>query len=145
LEQVPPHNADVERAALGAMLVDSRACQIAIDELSTDDFYITFHRKIFETAKAMCAAGLFPDNVTMVDALQGEDLSDDETMAIVSKLVMQCPTAGNIESYCSVIREKSRERARIIAAGQLLFGATAADVKTALDKAEESPRVTTAG
>ena len=48
LERSLPANLEAERAVLGAIILDNRLCNQAMEVLRRDDFYVEAHRKIYE-------------------------------------------------------------------------------------------------
>jgi len=52
-----PHDLDVERAILGAIVLDSSALSRAQELLSASDFYDSRHRRIFEAMVDLAGRG----------------------------------------------------------------------------------------
>jgi replicative DNA helicase len=52
-ERIPPQAVDVERAVLGAMLIEREAVPKSIEVLEEDYFYRDAHRKIFSAIVAL--------------------------------------------------------------------------------------------
>jgi len=68
--KTPIDSADVEKAALGSMLIDREAADKLLAKLTVGDFYDDKHRLIFEALKKLRAKGEVPDLLTVTDALR---------------------------------------------------------------------------
>jgi DnaB-like helicase N terminal domain/AAA domain/Homeodomain-like domain len=65
-----PHNADTERAILGAILVDPPALVTVSEILDAGDFFVAAHRRIFAAMQNLAARGQPVERVTLCDRLQ---------------------------------------------------------------------------
>jgi hypothetical protein len=73
-----PHNADAERAILGAVLLNGDALDIATSVVSPLDFFVRAHQRIFGAMQLLRARGLPIELVLLYDEL----LNDDEVNAL---------------------------------------------------------------
>jgi len=121
LEQVPPYDEAAEGSVLGAMLMDSRAADVAIELLRPQDFYLPRHRIIFGTLVALFQKTEHVDEVYLTSELRklGQlDAAGGES--IIGRLILNTPSAANVESYCKVVRDRAVERDLIEGAGKIL-------------------------
>src|SRR4051812_42047577 len=112
-----PHNLDAERSILGGILLDGSAINDAAKTITSADFYVETHRKVFEAMLSLSADGIPIDRVTVKERLSdlgtlaqagGEDAID-----VLDKIV---PSASNIGFYASAVKKKSVARRVIIEA-----------------------------
>jgi len=69
-DKTPPHDDDLEQAALGSMLADNEAVAAAIQlRLRPADFYSRANTRIYEAILSLDAKGLRPDIQTVVQEL----------------------------------------------------------------------------
>lgn len=119
-DQVPPHNEEAERAALGAMLIDNEAVTAGISRLQNDDFYSLANGKIFHAIKNLSAKGIRADLISVCDELgrMGElDAAGGE--AYVSSITGVVGSAANISYYIDEVRDKAMRRALITIASKI--------------------------
>src|SRR5271157_6075288 len=69
LDRVPPFDEAAEAGALGAMLIDPHAADIALEELKPGDFYIPRHYKLFEAFSAIYRQHHNLDEILVVSEL----------------------------------------------------------------------------
>jgi replicative DNA helicase len=71
-QQLPPHNAESERAVIGSLLIDPDALYMVNDFLKPEDFYIGLHGLIYRTIQDLQAEGLRVDVLTLAARLAPE-------------------------------------------------------------------------
>ena len=113
-----PQAIEIERAVLGAMLLDNMAIPRVMKILENETaFYNTAHRKIFKTIITLYRQSIPADQVTI-----SEELAKDEKNKIepfyIAELASEMATATNAEHHALILLEKSQRR-RLIAQGQL--------------------------
>jgi replicative DNA helicase len=120
-DKVPPYNDDAERAALGAMLLDSDAVPAAQQYLSPEDFYSTANERIYKAIRALYDdGGKKADIITVRDALQqAGDLDAAGGEAYIASLTNVVPTSANIEYYAQIVQDCSLRRSLIRAAAEI--------------------------
>ena len=67
--RVPPQAIQAEQAVLGAILLDDRAMDTAVEILETESFYNTAHEEIFEAMRALYYRENPIDLITLADEL----------------------------------------------------------------------------
>src|SRR5208283_817296 len=112
LEKIPPYDEAAEAGALGAMLIDPHAADIAIEELKAKDFYIPRHYKLFEAFSAIYRQHHTLDEILVVSELSKRNgfLADVGGKETIGNLIMASPGAAQIETYCQIVKDKARAR-----------------------------------
>lgn len=120
-DKIPPHNEDAERAALGAMLLDSEAAPAAQQYLRPEDFYSTANGRVYKAILALYDdGGKKADIITVRDALQqAGDLEAAGGEAYIASLTDVVPTSANIEYYAQIVQDCALRRALIHAASKI--------------------------
>jgi len=103
---IPPHDAASERAVLGAMLVDSRAVEIAITALRVIDFFIQENRILFTLFKELAAKNPELD----VLEIERECTKRKVKHSGIKNLMEETPTAANIERYVMMVKDAKLQR-----------------------------------
>jgi len=126
-ETTPPHDDELERAALGSMLFDAEAVEAARESrLEPGDFYSRAHHWIY---RAICGLGdrdLRADIQTVIHELKALGKLDEAGgAAYVSSLTSVIPSGANIEYYVRSVQDHSLRRALLKVASEI--GARAYD------------------
>lgn len=116
-----PSNVEAERSILGAILLDNTAIAGAVKHVSSGDFLLTSHQKLFRHMLAMTEAGQAIDLVTLSEWLfqkgELEDIGTGDVIgaAYIASLADGMPRVSNIEHYAKIVRDKSllRQMAKI--------------------------------
>jgi replicative DNA helicase len=120
--RVPPHSIDAEQAVLGGLMIDQRAIERVLAELSEADFYRKDHRLIFRAIVDLDAKGGACDAVTMGDWFEANGLADQVGgTSYILNLANNTPGVANIAAHARIVREKSVLR-QIIEAGEQISG-----------------------
>lgn len=115
-----PRNLDAEKSILGAVLLDNSTLALAVKHLSSGDFFLPDHQRIFRRMLAMHSAGTPIDLVTLCEAMAAAgELSDSLGAAYVSQLTDGLPKLTNVEYYAKIVKEKAIFR-RFAHAGEKL-------------------------
>ena len=115
LEKKQPQSKDIERAILGAMLIDTDAIMKVVDKIDADVFFLTTHQIIFSTIKGLYDSNMPVDQLTLVNKLEqkGElDLVGGEAM--IAALMAETASAGNVMHHIKIIRDKALKRSLIL-------------------------------
>jgi replicative DNA helicase len=141
-ENIPPHDDELERAALGSLLADDEAIDAARqNHLKHEDFYSRAHQRIFETISTLDIHNLKPDIQTVIQELkQNGRLDEAGGAAYVASLTSVVPSSANIEYYIRSVLDHSLRRSLLRVASEI--GVVAYDESREsheiLDKVEES-------
>jgi replicative DNA helicase len=114
-DKTPPHDDELEQAALGSMLSDMDAVTAAIQlHLRPADFYSRANMRIFEAVLSLDAKGLRADIQTVVQELkQMGKLDEAGGASYVSSLTTVIPSSANIEYYVQMVKNYSLKRSLI--------------------------------
>lgn len=137
--RIPPQALEVERAIIGAMMLESDAIAPAIELVGPKAFYDPKHRKVFEAMISLFERGHPVDVLTVSDELKRQGALDSVGGSyFLSKLTSEISTAANIEHHARIIVEKSLLR-ELISTMTSLVGVAfdpSSDAFEVLDKAE---------
>jgi len=137
--RVPPQATDVEKAVLGAMLIDKEAVPKAIELLDETSFYSPLYRKYFVAMSALFEKGDPIDAVTLVEELRRRGvLNPAEDPVTITDLTMSTTTAANVEYHARIVLEKALMRSLIAASSEMASRAynETEDALDLLDEAE---------
>jgi replicative DNA helicase len=120
-DKTPPHDDELEKAAIGSLLEDAEAVAAAIQQhLRADDFYSHANQRIFEAVLSLDGKGLRPDIQTVVQELKHLGKLDEAGGAsYVSGLTTVIPSSANIEYYAQMVRNYSLKRSLLKVASQI--------------------------
>jgi replicative DNA helicase len=109
---LPPHAIDVEKAVLGAMLLQPKlTVSPALSLLSEDAFYKEGHRKIFNAIVVLYQKDEPIDMITVGDELRrANQLEEVGSMLYLSQLTSEVISPAHIESHCRIVLEKALKR-----------------------------------
>ena len=140
-ERALPQALEVERAVLGAMLIDNMAINRVVEVLGDETaFYHTPHRKVYAAIQKMSERGNPVDQVTLTEELVRRGQLDDVGGAVlIAELASEMATAANAEYHAQIVLEKAQRRRLIAAATQTLTESyeETEDVRELIDRAEQ--------
>ena len=140
-ERALPQALEVERAVLGAMLIDNMAINRVVEVLGDETaFYHTPHRKVYAAIQKLSERGEPVDQVTLTEELVRKGQLDDVGGAIlIAELASEMATAANAEYHAQIVLEKAQRRRLIAAATQTLTESyeETEDVRELIDRAEQ--------
>ncbi|MBE6966312.1 MAG: replicative DNA helicase [Oscillospiraceae bacterium] len=103
-----PHNVEAEQSVIGSMLLDPRCVPEVVENLRSEDFYISQNRAIFEAVQSMFTLNESIDPVTVIDKLTIRGALDKAGgRAYIMKLLEVTPTAVNVAQYIKIVRDKA--------------------------------------
>jgi len=120
-DKTPPHDDELERAALGSLLEDAEAVAAVIQQhIHPDDFYSRANQRIYEAVLSLDAKGLRPDIQTVVQELKHLGKLDEAGGAsYVSGLTTVIPSSANIDYYAQMVKNYSLKRSLLKVAAQI--------------------------
>lgn len=108
----PAHDAEAERAVLGAILLDPEVVDLVAVEIKPADFYRTRHRLVFDAMLALNSARKPIDKLSVVKALLARGVLDEAGGPVeIDSLTSVVPTSANAIYYAELVAEKARVRA----------------------------------
>lgn len=115
--RVPPQSLDMERAILGALLLDGSAFARVADLLDENSFYRPANAIVFRAMRDLDRHHEPIDLVTVTEQLKREGKLEEIGGAVaLTELMESVPSAANVEHYASLVHEKAMLR-RIIGLG----------------------------
>jgi len=137
----PPHSVEAEQSVLGALLIDGTAWDQAADVVSAEDFYRPDHKAIFEAMAELVAAGRPSDVITVSEQLERRGrLESAGGLAYLGTLARDTPTAANVRTYATIVRERALLR-RLLSAGRQIassiFGTEGLSARELVEQAEK--------
>jgi len=110
-DKVPPHNAEAEQAALGALLLDPDAVPHILKYLRPDGFYVNANKNVFTAIVSLFEKGQKADLITLADEMRVLSLLDRSGgPAYIAKLTDAVPSSANMEYYAKIVQECSIRR-----------------------------------
>jgi len=141
VDRARPQALDVERAVLGAMLIDNLAINRVVEVLGDETaFYHTPHRKIYACIHRLSERGEPIDQVTLTQELSRRGQLDEVGgPAFIAELTGEMATAANVEYHANIVLEKAQRRRLIDASTQTSIESydETTDVKEVIDRAEQ--------
>ncbi len=106
-----PYSVEAEREVLGSMLISKEALLNSVVRLSSEDFYVSDHKLIFNTIKSMYDRGVSIDPVFVVEQLMlNNDINQLEDKNVVMNLVEGVVAPSNIEAHIRILQDKTTLR-----------------------------------
>ncbi|HSO22121.1 MAG TPA: replicative DNA helicase [Chondromyces sp.] len=135
-----PHDAEAERAVLGAVLLDPSSMLHIIEKLREDEFYLDSHRVIYGACLELRQKGEAADLVTVRNQLAEHGRLESAGGALyLSSLVDALPDVANVIHYAEIVHDKSVKR-RLIVAAQSILTTCSLDHGDARDAVEAAQR-----
>ncbi len=118
--RVPPQAVDVEKAVLGAMLIDREAVPKSLEVLDDAAFYSPLHQKIYRAMNALFDRSEPVDVVTVTEEMRKMGTLDAGVDPLyLTELTMNVSTSANVEYHARIILEKFLMRSLIGSAGEM--------------------------
>lgn len=137
--RVPPQDADMERALLGALMLSQNAMYEVADVVGIESFYTGKHRVIFDGMLSLYAKGDPIDVVTLAGKLkERKQLNEVGGSSYLSELVNASASPGSARHYAEMVQSKFVLRSLIEAAGKIneLGYEEDREIETVLDDAQ---------
>ena len=106
LEKLSPHDSDIEKATLGAMISSREARGKILSMLKEGDFYKSSHQEVFRAIKGMESSGEDIDALTLVGHLKSTGKLDDIGGKIyIHSIISEVTTSAMGISYAKKVKE----------------------------------------
>ena len=138
--RIPPHSIEAEQSVLGGVLLDNHAINVALEKISSDDFYLTSHQVIFQAMFTLSDKRQPIDIITLAEELRNaghlEQSGGSDHLAQIATLV---PSAANVGYYANVVKNLSLRRSMIQQASAIVNESFAfqGEISDFLDSAEQ--------
>lgn len=106
-----PFSLEAEQSVLGAVLIDERVMQRALQRLVKEDFYKVSHVHIYDVMETLSTRKIDLDYATIISVLEERNLVDEVGgVDYLLELANMLPTAENVDSYIDIVKNKSLAR-----------------------------------
>ncbi len=131
---IPPQDIQAEEALLGSILIDNTVMDDL--EMVPEDFYVDFHRRVFEAMVQMRSDDHAIDVVTIYGTLsKAGDFSEPTRL---NDLLNKVPTSANFQAYAKKIKDKAIMRKIMIVGQEMIQAASSGESpRNLLDDFEE--------
>jgi replicative DNA helicase len=136
---MPPQALEVEKAVLGAMLIDGRAVGRAIELLDEEAFYHRAHGRIYAAMISLYERNDAVDQLTVSEELKRRGQLDEVGGVVyLTELAGGVASAANVEHHAKIVVERGLSRGLIEASSEISSRAYEgkADVHELLDWSE---------
>ncbi len=107
LGHIPPQAVDIERAVLGALMIDSYAFSSVSEILRPETFYDPRHQKIYHAIQTLNIKERPVDMMTVCDELKREGVADEVGVpTYIVDLTQGVVTSANIEYHSHILAQK---------------------------------------
>ena len=121
IDRVPPHGAEVERAVIGACLLDQAVIDAVVGLLGPEAFYLTAHRHIWGAIGRLHQAGSLVDQITIYQELTRDGHLEEVGGAFeIARLVGNVGTSVNVEYHAGILVQLHHRRRVLERASQLV-------------------------
>ena len=141
LERGLPVSMEAERSILGAILLDNSLYDQAAEHLTSDDFSLDAHRRIYSRMRDLQETGRPVDMITLVEELdRRKEVEAIGGVAYLSSLIDGVPERPSIEHYVRIVRNKALLRGLINVAQNAIAEAIehADEAEEVLGRAEQA-------
>ncbi|MGM9852321.1 MAG: replicative DNA helicase [Muribaculaceae bacterium] len=105
--RVVPRDIEVEKAVIGALMLEKDAYTIVCDILKPDSFYEPMHRRIYEAIQTLGASQRPIDLITVIDQLRlNNTLEEAGGMAYVTALTAGVASGAHVEFHARIVAQK---------------------------------------
>ena len=140
IKRILPNDAAAEQAVIGALIKDNDLIPVAIEIVSTEDFYSPKYAKIFETIITMYDSGNSVDILTLRDKLMERGVPEEYyTLESLRNLLASVPTSAHLKNYAKIVSKKSTLR-KLIKASDEIAGACYAENDELEDLLEDTEK-----
>ena len=111
LKRILPHSIEAEQSVIGSMLMDKDAVIVALDMISSEDFYSRQYAVLYETMLELFNEGKEMDLVVIQDRLREKNVAPElSSLDFIKEIITTVPTSANIKYYATIVKEKSTLR-----------------------------------
>jgi replicative DNA helicase len=115
LDRGLPASVEAERSILGAILLDNYSYNEAAEKLSSEDFFLDSHRRIYSRMAELIDARRAVDIVTLAEELaRRKEVEAVGGVAYLASLTEGLPRRPSIEEYVRIVKDKSLARQLIV-------------------------------
>jgi len=118
--KIPPQALDIEKAILGALMIQNDAIYTAFDIITSESFYNSEHGTIYNAIVDLSNKGQKIDILTVANQLRANDqLNAVGGEVYLSDLTNRVATSAHLEEHCRIVEQKHIQRKLITAASEI--------------------------
>lgn len=117
--EAPPHNAEVEQALLGALMVWPGALEKLPTDMSAEHFFFADHQEIFSVIQRLAAAGAQPTAPAVKGYLPKAEIGGQPAMSYLAHLGTNAGVGVSVPGYAAIVMDFAQRR-RLAAIGEEL-------------------------
>ena len=103
-----PFSLEAEQSVLGSAFLSKYALQKICDELTSDDFYLESHVKVFDVLNELNEEGKPVDITIVTDKLEkNKTLASVGNIEYLLEIINSVPSASNVDYYINIVHEKA--------------------------------------
>jgi len=103
-----PHSIEAEQSALGGIMLANEAWDQFAEIVSEQDFFDYKHKALFRAMEKLVRSNIPLDVVTISETLeQTKELEEVGGAAYLIELAKNTPSAANVKTYASIVRQRS--------------------------------------
>jgi len=136
-----PFSLEAEQSVLGSVLIDPNCFNDIAEVITSEDFYLEDHSRMYLAMQEMYLRNKSIDLVTLIDMLVKIGLYENierskEYIKLIAEVV---PTASNVKDYAQIVKDKSILRQLIAVSDEISTAAYGEqdEVKNIIDMAEQ--------
>ena len=118
--KIPPQAIEIEKAVLGALMVDSSAMDFVVIKLSKDIFYLPEHQNYYTAIKALYDSNTPIDLLTVVEMLKKKGGFKETTTTNLIEITNSIASTANIEYHTQILVEMYVKREVIRVSNEVL-------------------------
>ncbi len=120
IPRIQPHDLDAEQAILGAIALDRSALAQALELITTNDFYDSRHRRVFEAMAELVDSNETLDLLTVGNKLeQNGQLNAIGGRGDLAELLTTVASSSNIRQHCRIVHDHAIRRILITDAAEI--------------------------
>lgn len=141
IARIPPQNLEAEQSVLGSVMLSKNALIKISDKVSSEDFYETQNKEIYQAMLELFEKRRPIDVVTLTDHLESKKkLKEVGGASYLTNLVNSVPSAAHVTHYAEIVHNKGVLR-RLTEAAETITDLSYREndeVNSLLDKAEQA-------
>ena len=120
--KIPPQARDLEKAVLGAIMLEKGAFDIANGIIKTECFYVDAHQHVYDACKNLALNYSAIDLLTVVEALKAMGKLEEVGGAYyISSLTNSVASSAHLDMHCRIISQKFIQRKMIELGNRLVL------------------------
>ncbi|MBC2576976.1 replicative DNA helicase [Peptostreptococcus russellii] len=121
INRIPPNSIESEQCIIGSILLEGDSFITVNDILTSEDFYSSSHRVIFDCMKELYSEKTPIDIITVTGRLKDKGyLEDVGGVNYLTSTTTIVPTTSNIKTYAETVKQKSTLRNLIKASNDII-------------------------